>query len=100
MKTYTEEDLRILASIIDDAYRPYTSNNVEGQDVVSNFIKGIIPKTEENKIPMTYGFLRSRISWEKFCDITGIDYYAKKEGYEIKDDEIFYLTESQIKDLI
>ena len=30
MRTYTEEDLRILASIIDDAYRPYTSNNVEG----------------------------------------------------------------------
>ena len=99
MKTYTEEDLRTLASLIDDAYRPYTSNNVEGQDVVENFIKGIIPKTEENKIPMTYGFLRSRISWEKFCDITGIDYYAKKEGYTIEDDEIFYLTESQVKDL-
>ena len=33
MKTYTEEDLRILASIIDDAYRPYTRNNVEGQPV-------------------------------------------------------------------
>ena len=100
MRTYTEEDLRILASLIDDAYRPYTSNNVEGQDVVENFIKGIIPKTEENKIPMTYGFLRSRISWETFCDITGIDYYATREGYEIKDDEIFYLTESQVKGLI
>ena len=100
MRTYTEEDLRTLASLIDDAYRPYTSNNVEGQDVVENFIKGIIPKTEENKIPMTYGFLRSRIGWEAFCDITGIDYYAKREGYEIKDDEVFYLTESQVKDLI
>ena len=61
--------------------------------------KGIIPKTEENKIPITYGFLRSKISWEKFCDITGIDYYAKKEGYIIEDPEIFYLTESQVKDL-
>ena len=100
MRTYTEEDLRTLASLIDDAYRPYTSNNVEGQDVVENFIKGIIPKAEENKIPMTYGFLKTRISWEKFCDITGIDYYAKKEGYEIKDDEIFHLTESQVKYLI
>jgi hypothetical protein len=99
MKTYTEEDLRVLASLIDDAYRPYTSNNVEGFDVVENFIKGIVPKKEvkDEKISFTYSFLRRILNWEEFCNLTGVDYYAKREGYEIKDNEVFEISELKAK---
>lgn len=52
---------------------------------------------EEDKISFTYSFLRRKIDWEEFCDLTGIDYYAKANGWEVKDTEIFYITESQAK---
>ena len=102
MRTYTEEDLR-------NAYRKGSEwgawnnagNYFDEPMTEDEYIESLNPQSkEEDKIPMTYGFLRSRIGWETFCDITGIDYYAKRGGYEIKDDEIFYLTESQVKDLI
>lgn len=54
-------------------------------------------EVEEDKISFTYSFLRRKIDWEKFCDLTGIDYYAKANGWEVKDTEIFYITESQAK---
>ena len=53
--------------------------------------------TEEDKISLTYSFLRRKLDWEAFCDLTGIDYYAKANGYEIKDSEIFEITESKAK---
>lgn len=52
---------------------------------------------KEDKISFTYSFLRRKIDWEKFCDLTGIDYYAKANGFEIKDSEVFYITESKAK---
>jgi hypothetical protein len=54
-------------------------------------------EVEEEKIPFNYYFLRKKLDWEQFCDLTGIDYYAIRNGFEIKDAEIFYLTESQAK---
>ena len=106
MKTYTEEDVKSLTlNAMISVMQEYSFHNESTvvkfhEEWVNEYIESLNPQPkEENKIPMTYGFLRSRISWEKFCDITGIDYYAKKEGYTIEDDEIFYLTESQVKDL-
>ena len=101
MKTYTEEDLRNAYRSGLDYGRWYQIGDYMDEPMTEDeYIESLNPQQEEeNKIPMTYGFLRSRISWEKFCDITGIDYYAKREGYEIKDDELFYYTESQVKDL-
>ena len=106
MKTYTEEDVKNLTlNAMISVMQEYSFHNESTvvkfhEEWVNEYIESSNPQPkEENKIPMTYGFLRNRISWEKFCDITGIDYYAKREGYEIKDDEIFYFTESQVKDL-
>ena len=93
MKTYTEQDLRTLASLIDDAYRPYTSNNVEGLDVVDNFIKGIVPK-KESTIGFTYEYLKLKLDWLDICKITGLNEYCRSEGYEIKDSEVFNIKES------
>ena len=95
---YTEEDLRELAGLIDNAYRPYTSNNVEGSDVAENFIKGYYKTVvEEDKISFTYSFLRRKLDWLEICELTGLSEYCRAEGYEIKDDEVFYITESKAK---
>lgn len=95
---YTEKDLRELAELIDKAYRPYTSNNVEGSDVVENFIKGYYKTVvKEEEIPFTYSFLRRKMDWEKFCDLTGTNEWAKNEGAEFKDNDIYYITESKAK---
>lgn len=98
MKIYTEKDLKILASLIDDAYRPYTSNNVEGLDVVDNFIKGIIPKKEEEStIGFTYEYLKLKLNWDNICAITGLSYYCKSEGCIIENSEVFRIKKSIAK---
>lgn len=61
-----------------------------------NFDKAVI---EEDKISFTYSFLRRKIDWEQFCNLTGIDYYAKANGYQINDNEVFYIAESKAKKL-
>ena len=77
-------------------------------EIISNFTDQMIfnwlsdenqeqAKHEEEKVSFTYSFLRRKIDWEQFCDLTGIDYYAKANGYEVKDNEIFYITESKAK---
>lgn len=53
------------------------------------------PNIEEEKIPFMSWQLQELLGWEKFCDLTGIDYYAKKEGFELKSDEIFYIPKSK-----
>ncbi len=52
---------------------------------------------EEDKISFTYSFLRRKLDWEEFCDLTGIDYYSIANGYKINDDDVFYITESKAK---
>jgi hypothetical protein len=53
---------------------------------------------EEDKVSFTYSFLRRKLEWEKFCDLTSVDYYATRNGFEIEDNEIFYVTESKAKE--
>jgi len=87
---YTEEDLRKLAELIDDAYRPYTTNNVEAHFIIDNFIQNGFEKPEEEKtIPITYGLLNRKIDWEDLHTLIGVGYYALNEGFEIKDTEVF-----------
>lgn len=96
MKTYTEKDLRKLAEFIDDAYRPYTSNNIEGSVVVEDFLEGLYSdRQDEEEITFSYSFLRRKLGWEEFCDLTGINRYAKAEGYEIKNTDTFQIKESK-----
>lgn len=54
-------------------------------------------KCKEETVSFTYSFLRRKLDWEDFCDLTGIDYYAKRNGFEIKDNEVFEITESNAK---
>lgn len=97
---YTEEDLRkafragIERGIFleKDEYAPFYIPLDE-----DDYIEGLNTVVEEDKISFTYSFLRRKIEWEQFCDLTGIDYYAIANGYQIKDDEVFYITESKAK---
>lgn len=46
---------------------------------------------EVEKIDLTYGYIRRKIGWEEFCNLTGISIYAISEGFEINDREVFTL---------
>lgn len=97
---YTEEDLRKafqagqrFGAWLGD--RSYTNDeNIDEEDYINNLNKSVV---EEDKISFSYSFLRRKLEWEQFCDLTGVNYYAKNEGYEIKDSEIFEITESKAK---
>src|SRR5690606_24862437 len=52
----------------------------------------------EDKISFTYSFLRRKLDWMQFCELTGTNEWCLKEGGEIKDTEIFYVTESKAKE--
>lgn len=97
-KKYTEEDLRKLVNLIDESYRGVTRDNINGSEILEDFLKnGFKEEVEEETVSFTYSFLRRKLQWEDFCDITGIDYYAKRNGYEIKDHEIFEVKETVAK---
>ncbi len=103
MKTYTEQDIREAfragiergGFLERDEYAPFHTPLDEDEYIDS--ICGEKEIKEEKKIPYTYYYLSQTLSWEKFCDLTGIDYYAKANGYEIKDSEIFFIVESKAK---
>lgn len=65
-------------------------------DTIQDEIEPI--EIEEETIPLTYKYLITKLSWEKFCDITGVSYYALNDGYEIKSTEIFNIKESVAKE--
>jgi hypothetical protein len=100
MKTYTEEDLRksFRAGIDRGAflergeYAPFKKCLDEDEYIDS------LNEVSKEKIPFSYGFLRRKLDWEDFCDLTGVDYYATKNGFEIKDNETFEISESKAKE--
>lgn len=95
MKTYTEEDLR---AAFREGYARGENNYRYSPQEEDEYIKGFkTEEVEEETVSFTYSFLRRKLEWEDFCDITGIDYYAKRNGYGIKDHEIFEIKESTAK---
>lgn len=88
MKTYTEEDLR-LAFQAGDA--PLDENE---------YIESLnAPKEEEKEIPITYGLIKATCGWVEFAEVTNRSVYAVKEFGDYKANEVFYITESQAKQL-
>ncbi len=96
---YTEEDLR-------KAYQAgfNRANAIEGYPIEETlteeeYIDSLnVSVVEEDKVSFTYSFLCRKLDWNSICDLTGIDYYAIRNGFEIKDNEIFYITESKAKE--
>ena len=98
---YTEEDLRektLQAMLcVMQEYSFHNESTVlefHKEWYNDNFKESVV---EEDKISFTYSFLRRKIDWEEFCDLTGIDYYSIANGYKINDDDVFYITESKAK---
>lgn len=97
---YTEEDLR---KAYQAGYKrgmfDHSSNYFDAPLDEKEYIESLSKKEVfEPKVSFTYSFLRRKLNWEQFCDLTGISYYAKANGFEIKDNEIFYFTESKAKE--
>lgn len=100
---YTEEDLKekTLQAML-EIMQEYSFHNESTvlefhKEWFNNNLKEVVVK--EREIPFTYFSLRQLLDWEQFCELTGTDYYATRNGFEIKDNEIFYITESQAKKL-
>jgi hypothetical protein len=93
---YTEQDLRkaFRAGTVCGSHLSYYDTPENEDEYINSLNESVV---EEDKIPLTYCFLRRKIDWEQFCDLTGVNYYAKANGYEIKNDEVFYITESKAK---
>lgn len=99
MKTYTEEDLRLAfqagreRGAFDQAGNYFDAPLDEDE-----YIESLNPKIDEETIYFSYSFLRRKLDWKQFCDLTGVDYYAIRNGYEIKDTENFPIKESKAKE--
>lgn len=99
MKQYTEEDLRkAFRAGSENGIDNYNSNGMytlDEDEYIGKLSKEI---EEESKITFSWAFLRRKLEWTEFCDLTGIDYYATREGYEIKDTDTFEVTEQKAKE--
>lgn len=99
MEKYTIEDIRkaFQAGMERGAF-VQAGNYFDAPLDENEYIDSLTKKElEEEIIGFTYSFLRRKLSWEEFCNATGVDYYAKMNGYEIEDNELFKLTTSQAK---
>jgi hypothetical protein len=57
------------------------------------------PEEEEKEIPITYGLIKATCGWSKWCDVTNGNHYAINEFGDYEDREVFYITETQAKQL-
>lgn len=97
MKTFTEEDLRKAFQAGVDWGMQYVSGTMDALDE-DEYIESLQSEPiEEETISFTYSFLRRKLDWMEFCELTGVSEYALRDGYEIKDYEIFIISESKAK---
>jgi len=94
---YTEEDLRKAFRAGNHYGQLVAHNPSTNADNENEYINSLNESVVEDKISFTYSFLRKKLDWGYFCMLTGVSEWAKREGYEPKSDEIFYITESQAK---
>ena len=66
-----------------------------------NPIINIFEETEQEQqdIPVLYHTIKNKIGWSEWCDVTNGNHYALNEGYAPKDNDIFYCTPTQAKEL-
>jgi len=105
-ETYTIEEVLIIVSQVfaktATNYNEKCPNFSFYNHKASNFLEDYFepePIKEEKDIPITWYQIRTKCEWIKFCDVTGTDYYAKKEGWDPKDNDIIYFTKTQAEKL-
>lgn len=101
MKTYTEEDLRLaFQSGMERGAFEQAGNYFDAPLDENEYIESLnAPKEEEKEIPITYGLIKATCGWSKFAEVTDRNVYAINEFGDYKDNEVFYITESQAEQL-
>lgn len=100
-KKYTEEDLRLAFQAgrergAFEQSRSYFDAPLDEDE----YIESLKPQPKEEKeIPITYGLIKATCGWSKFAEITDRNIYAIKEFGDYEANEVFYITESQAKQL-
>lgn len=64
-------------------------------------VKDVIEKAleEEKTIPVTYGIIKARVGWSRFCDVTGGNHYAINDHGEPNDRQLYEVTLKHAKKL-
>ena len=98
--------LHNFAEQVDEEYysNGYQASTENGVDIAQNTLnqegwlfKSFVEESNEKTFPFTYATLTRKLDWETFCGITGVSYYAKNEGFQFDDREIFEIKESIAK---
>lgn len=82
-------------------------NNPEYGDCIVDEISSLfnfpttidIEPEKEKEIPITYGLVKATCGWSKFAEKTNKNVYAIKKFGDYALNEVFYITESQAKEL-
>lgn len=100
-KKYTEEDLRLAFQAGSERGAFIQSGSYFDAPLDEDeYIESLKPQLKEEKeIPITYGLIKATCGWSRFCDITGGNHYAVNEFGDYEANEVFYITESQAKQL-
>ena len=69
------------------------------QDLRQGNDKKAIAEAQEKEIPITYGLIKATCGWSKFAEVCDRNVWAIKEFGDFEDREVFYITESQAKQL-
>ena len=56
-------------------------------------------EVEEKEIQITYGLIKATCGWSEFAEVTDRNVYAINEFGDYEANEVFYITESQAKQL-
>ena len=96
---YTEEDLRKLVDLIDESYRGVTRDNTNGSEILEDFLLNGFAEEKEKEIPITYGLIKATCGWSEFAEVTNRNVYTVKAFGDYEANEVFYITESQAKQL-
>lgn len=102
MKKYTEEDLRkaykagrLKGSTENNGY--YSDIHLDEDEYIESLKEVVIEESKE--IPITYGLIKAKCGWSEFAEKTNRNVYAVKEFGDYPLNEVFYITESQAKEL-
>lgn len=90
---YTEKHLKLQEILQDYGNKEFGDCILD--EICELFGHELTPTDEEEEtIPITYGILKRKIDWSDLHTLIGVGYYALKEGYEIKDTEVFEIKVS------
>ena len=95
------EELMILAHNIEDRLSYDETEEGKKWGLIVNKLQkfDFHLKVEEKEIPITYGLIKATCGWSEFAEKTNRNVYVIKEFGEYEANEIFYITESQAKQL-